>query len=77
MSIVNRVLTHELLANSIKHVAKLSVVLFPINLTKAMTIHIKFRKYHISNTFLLNAQEINLLSPLLKEYAGNDHISNF
>jgi hypothetical protein len=55
MSIVNRVLTHKLLANPIEYVAKLSVILFFINLTKVMTIYIKFRKYHISNTFFFHA----------------------
>jgi hypothetical protein len=55
MNIVDRVLTHELLVNTIKYVAKLSVILFFINFTKVMTIHIKFRKYYISNIFLFHA----------------------
>jgi hypothetical protein len=55
MNIIDRVLTHKLLANPIKHVAKLFVILFSINLIKIMTIYIKFRKYYISNTFLLHA----------------------
>ena len=55
MSIIDRVLTYELLINIIKYVTKSSVILFSINLTKMITIHIKFRKYYISNTFLLYA----------------------
>jgi hypothetical protein len=54
MSIINRVLTYELLANTMKHVTKPSVILFSINLTKVMTIHIKFRKYYISNIFFFH-----------------------
>jgi hypothetical protein len=52
MSIVDRVLTHELLANPMKYVAKPFVILLFIDFTKVITIYIKFRKYHISNTFL-------------------------
>jgi hypothetical protein len=55
MSIIDRVLTHELLANTMKHVTKPSVILFFIDFTKVMTIYIKFRKYYISNIFLFYA----------------------
>ena len=72
-SIIDRILTHQLLRNLVIHITKLSQVISLIYLSKMMVIHVEFEIHNISNTDIFPIRILNLVLPSPAEHSINNY----
>ncbi len=77
-SIINKILTHQLLTNPVIHITKPSQVISLIYLSKIIIIHIEFEIHNIPNINIFPIRIFNLiLSPPAEHSINNYIILNF
>ena|SRR6266498_3497378 len=73
-SIIDRILTHQLLSNPVVYITKLSQVVSLICLSKMMIIHIEFEIYNIFNIDIFPIRILNFILSPPAEYSINNYI---
>ena len=74
-SIIDRILTHQLLSNPVIHITKLSQVVSLICLSKMMVVYIEFEIYNISNTDVFPIRILNFILLSSAEHSINNYIT--